>query len=82
MVFAHYAFKYLSNFVIANFCIRKDAFLKLGGFTEDRDVGQEDHEFLAKAALDGRKMVVIPESMLYYRMHNRSDQVRQSYFLS
>lgn len=59
----------------ANFFIRKSVFTSLKGFTEDRGVGQEDHEFLAKAVLDGRSLVVIPEPLLGYRMHNQSEQV-------
>jgi len=59
----------------ANFFIKKSVFTSLKGFTEDRGVGQEDHEFLAKAVLAGRSLVVIPEPLLAYRMHNQSDQM-------
>jgi len=59
----------------ANFFIKKSVFTSLKGFTEDRGVGQEDHEFLAKAVLAGRSLTVIPEPLLSYRMHNQSDQM-------
>jgi hypothetical protein len=59
----------------ANFFIKKSVFTSLKGFTEDRGVGQEDHEFLAKAVLDGRSLIVIPEPLLSYRMHNQSEQM-------
>eukprot|EP00026_Physarum_polycephalum_P000885 Phypoly_transcript_00886.p1 GENE.Phypoly_transcript_00886~~Phypoly_transcript_00886.p1 ORF type:complete len:714 (+),score=99.40 Phypoly_transcript_00886:1586-3727(+) len=59
----------------ANFFIKKSVFTSQKGFTEDRGVGQEDHEFLAKAVLDGRSLTVIPEPLLSYRMHNQSDQM-------
>jgi len=59
----------------ANFFIRKSSFMQVGGFTEERGVGQEDHEFLAKAVLEGHHLLAIPEVLLYYRMHNRTDQM-------
>jgi glycosyltransferase involved in cell wall biosynthesis len=59
----------------ANFFIKKSVFVSQKGFTEDKGVGQEDHEFLAQAVLDGRSLVVIPEPLLAYRMHNQSEQM-------
>lgn len=59
----------------ANFFIRKSTFMQIGGFTEEKNVGQEDHEFLAKAVLEGHLLLPIPEVLLYYRMHNKSDQM-------
>lgn len=59
----------------ANFFIKKDVFTALGGFTEDRDVGQEDHEFLAKSVLQGSNLIIVPEPLLLYRMHKKEEQV-------
>lgn len=59
----------------ANFFIRRDVLHSVGGFTEEKGVGQEDHEFLAKAVLQGHTLEAIPESLLYYRMHKRENQM-------
>jgi len=56
----------------ANCCIKKSAFLKLGGFTEDYGVGYEDWEFFANAVLDGYDLQVVPENLFFYRMHQNS----------
>lgn len=52
----------------ATIFIRKDVFLKIGGYTELKDVGYEDWEILVKLALKGYKIQVIPEDMFYYRI--------------
>eukprot|EP01113_Clastostelium_recurvatum_P037362 TRINITY_DN544_c0_g1_i2.p1 TRINITY_DN544_c0_g1~~TRINITY_DN544_c0_g1_i2.p1 ORF type:complete len:1227 (+),score=186.85 TRINITY_DN544_c0_g1_i2:1343-5023(+) len=59
----------------ANFFVKREAFLRLGGFTEDVGVGQEDHEFHAKAVLAGLHFEGIPESLLLYRMHDPDNQM-------
>jgi len=51
----------------ANFCIKKSVFESLGGFSTQRDASWEDWEFLARAALAGYKMDVIPEPLFWYR---------------
>jgi glycosyltransferase involved in cell wall biosynthesis len=62
----------------ANFFVQKKAFLDIGGFTEEKGVGQEDHEFHAKMALKGYKQEFIPESLLYYRMHGANQMIQET----
>ncbi|MBX7144042.1 MAG: glycosyltransferase [Oligoflexia bacterium] len=51
----------------ANFCIRRRVFEQLGGFGADRTTSYEDYEFLARLALLGFKLDVIPEPIFFYR---------------
>lgn len=51
----------------ANFCIKRSVFEALGGFGVERDSSWEDWEFLARAALDGRMIEVVPRSLFWYR---------------
>ena len=51
----------------ANFIIRRAAFDAVGGFTEDRHTSFEDWELLAKLALAGHQLDVIPEPLFLYR---------------
>jgi GT2 family glycosyltransferase len=51
----------------ANFCIKREVFEALNGFTEDRTTSWEDWEFLAKLNLMGYKQDVIPEYIFWYR---------------
>jgi O-antigen biosynthesis protein len=51
----------------ANFIVRRSVFEKVGGFSEDRDLGYEDWEFLLKLIVDGHVVDVIPEPLFYYR---------------
>lgn len=55
--------------------MRKDSFESVGGFTEEINVGVEDHEFFAKAVFSGLKLEVIPEPLLFYRMHDEANQM-------
>jgi glycosyltransferase involved in cell wall biosynthesis len=64
-----------NSFGDANFFVSKKGFLEIGGFSEDRGVGLEDHEFHAKWVLSGKQMEVIPEALLYYRMHDKQNQM-------
>jgi GT2 family glycosyltransferase len=50
----------------ANFCVRREVFLELGGFTETRG-GCEDWEFLAKLTLRGYALDVVPDTLFFYR---------------
>lgn len=59
----------------ANFFVQKEAFNAIGGFTEEHSVGLEEHEFFAKAVFSGFNLEVIPEPLLYYRMHDESSQM-------
>jgi hypothetical protein len=44
----------------------------LGGFTEDYDVGTQDHEFFARAVLKGARLEVVPEELFWYRRQQGS----------
>eukprot|EP01110_Echinostelium_bisporum_P006623 TRINITY_DN2633_c0_g1_i2.p1 TRINITY_DN2633_c0_g1~~TRINITY_DN2633_c0_g1_i2.p1 ORF type:complete len:1926 (+),score=1092.00 TRINITY_DN2633_c0_g1_i2:39-5780(+) len=59
----------------ANFFVEKESFVALGGFTEEYGVGLEEHEFFAKAIFAGYKLTVVPEPLLYYRMHDENNQM-------
>jgi GT2 family glycosyltransferase/glycosyltransferase involved in cell wall biosynthesis len=58
----------------ANFFVAREAFLAQQ-FTEETAVGFEDYEFHAKAALNGWESVVIPEPLLWYRMHDDGQMI-------
>lgn len=47
--------------------INKHVFNKLGGFTEDYGVGNEDFELFIHILLSGEKLLVIPEPLYWYR---------------
>jgi GT2 family glycosyltransferase len=51
----------------ANCLISRRAFDAIGGFTEDRQICGEDWELLAKAALSGYRVEVVPEPLVWYR---------------
>ncbi|EGC36612.1 hypothetical protein DICPUDRAFT_87341 [Dictyostelium purpureum] len=59
----------------ANFFIEKKSFESIGGFTEEYGVGLEDHEILAKLVIEGYKLSVSTEPLLYYRMHDPENQM-------
>ena len=56
----------------ANGCIRRETFLKLGGFSEDYGITHEDWEFYARAALQGCRMETLPEALFWYRVADQS----------
>jgi len=56
----------------ANCCIRRDTFLKIGGFTEDYGITHEDWEFYARAVLQGCRMETLPEALFWYRVADDS----------
>lgn len=49
-----------------NFVVGKNVFVELGGFTTSRSARQ-DWQFLARLALKGFRLIVIPESLFWYR---------------
>lgn len=55
-------------FGCANALVKKEAFDKLGGFTEDYGIGYEDWEFFLNATLKGFKLHLLPELVLWYRI--------------
>jgi GT2 family glycosyltransferase/tetratricopeptide (TPR) repeat protein len=50
-----------------NAFIRREVFLALGGFHEERGVGHEDWELYAGAVLRGHRLEVVPEALVWYR---------------
>lgn len=51
----------------ASALVRREEFVRLGGFTEDPDVGHEDWELWAYAVLRGYRLQVVPEALYWYR---------------
>jgi glycosyltransferase involved in cell wall biosynthesis len=52
----------------SNFSVRNELFLKLGGFTEERNQNHQDWRFLVKAQLSGVEILALPERLLHYRV--------------
>lgn len=50
-----------------SFLVRREAFVALGGFSDDYGLGHEDWEFLARAALAGCRMETVPMPLFWYR---------------
>jgi glycosyltransferase involved in cell wall biosynthesis/GT2 family glycosyltransferase len=50
-----------------NCLVKRRVYRALGGMTEDTTVGAEDWEFLARATLDGYRVEVLPEALVWYR---------------
>jgi len=69
---------FVSNeFGDTNMFVRRDTFLRLGGFDEDIDAAfVEDWLFLCRAALAGTQMTVLPESLFWYRVWEHSNSQR------
>ena len=51
----------------ANALVRREAFDRIGGFTEDWGVGFEDWEFYARVAFAGLRLEVVAEPLYWYR---------------
>jgi GT2 family glycosyltransferase len=50
-----------------NCLVSAKTYRALGGMTEDHGTGCEDWEFLAKAAVRGYRITVVPEALVWYR---------------
>jgi len=61
----------------ANFLVKRDSFAQQP-FTEEQSVGFEDYEFHVNAALKGWKSAVIPESLMWYRMHDDGQMIHST----
>jgi GT2 family glycosyltransferase/glycosyltransferase involved in cell wall biosynthesis len=58
----------LRNYVgDTNALFRREAFLALGGFHEERFVGHEDWKLMADAVLKGYQLEAIPDALVWYR---------------
>ena len=63
------AYGALSNeFGDANSLFKREAFQRLGGFTEDYGVGHEDWEIFARASLAGLDVSVVPAPLFWYKV--------------
>jgi GT2 family glycosyltransferase/glycosyltransferase involved in cell wall biosynthesis/tetratricopeptide (TPR) repeat protein len=61
-----------------NSLVRREVFLKLGGFHEQWGVNHEDYEFMARAVLRGYKLEVVPEALVWYRVNEGETSVLRS----
>ena len=59
---------FLNVFGDSNCFVRRSAFNKIGGFTEDFGVSLDDQEFFSRAVLSGLKLEVVPEALYHYRI--------------
>lgn len=65
-------FGLFNNIILdGNALCRRDAFLALGGNTEDYGVGKDDHEFFARALRSDRRVAVVPEALFWARHGQR-----------
>ena len=71
---AHELGLFKNSYGDANTVVRKSAFEAMGGYTEDRKVGYEDWELFSRAAIEGHTMILVPESMYWYRFTDGSMQ--------
>jgi GT2 family glycosyltransferase/glycosyltransferase involved in cell wall biosynthesis len=56
-----------NGFGDSNALIRREAFMALGGNTEDYGVGKDDQEFFARAVLSGYRLCHVPEALYWAR---------------
>lgn len=56
----------------ASSLVRRSFFEKMGGFSEDYGLGHEDFELYLRMVLHGATVVVVPESLLWYRRRTHS----------
>ena len=67
-----------NGFGDSNCFVRRSAFNRIDGFTEDYKVGKDDMEFFAKATLSGLKLEVLPLPLYYYRRPDGSGMKSQN----
>jgi glycosyltransferase involved in cell wall biosynthesis len=56
-----------------NSLFRREVFIKLGGFHEERRVGMEDWKLIGSAVLQGFHLEVVPEALVWYRRTEYGD---------
>ena len=66
----------------ANCCVRATSFEKIGGYTEDKQIGFEDWEMYANASMRGFQVDIVPESVYYYRFSQGSMQRTTDYLIN
>ena len=62
-----------------NALCRRDAFLALGGNTEDYGIGKDDQEFFARAIQSGRRVAIVPEALFWAR-HGMTTGLKSLHF--
>jgi hypothetical protein len=62
--------------VVGPYAIRRDALARLGGFAPDARGDEADHELLARAALEGMHLEVVPVALAASRHTDRADAAR------
>ena len=64
--------------------VRREVFDRLGGFPTDYEptAGNEDYEFLTKLSLQGYKLDVVPEFLVYYRQQSGIRTKTMDFYLS
>ena len=62
---------FFNTILDGNALCRRDAFLDLGGNTEDYGIGKEDQEFFARAIRSGRSVNIVPEALFWARHGQR-----------
>jgi len=58
-----------NGFGDSNCMVRKSVWEEVGGFSEHYRIGLDDHEFFARVVLAGYRLLVVPESLYYYRLN-------------
>jgi glycosyltransferase involved in cell wall biosynthesis len=64
----------------ANALVRREAFDRVDGFTEEYGVGAEDQNFFVRAVVAGLTLLVVPETLYWYRVH-RSSMLDTTHYL-
>lgn len=49
--------------------VNRDSFWKIGGFSEDKESTFEDYEFFARSVLEGFRLEMVPEALMWYRQN-------------
>ncbi len=69
---------FVNCFGSVNCLVRRDAFEKIGGFTDESQATLDDWEFFSKAALLGLRIETMPEVHLWYREDRHQDNLIHS----
>jgi O-antigen biosynthesis protein len=62
----------------ANAFMKRDAYLKCGGYSEDEFLGFDDYEFMTKAVVKGFTVEVLPQALVWYRLHASAMKIQYS----
>jgi GT2 family glycosyltransferase/glycosyltransferase involved in cell wall biosynthesis len=56
-----------NGFGDANVLVKRNVYLKVGGYLEQHRTGKEDYEFFVRLSMAGAKFRVVPEALYWYR---------------